>query len=90
MGREVEVADWIGYLPLQKIDDTAVVLHPLHHFCCPSWLPLVRWRGVSGPPHNLQRLRCSPGAMFLSLVAIIARYIAESRLTFLLFYSSCC
>lgn len=47
MGKEVlEVADWIGYLPLQKIDDTVVVLPPLLHFCYPSWLPLVR--GVEG------------------------------------------
>lgn len=57
MGKEVvEVADWIGYLPLQKIDDTVVVLPPLLHFCCPSWLPLVRGvEGVSLGLHTICR-----------------------------------
>lgn len=71
MGKEVvQVADWIGYLPLQKIDDTVVVLPPLL-FLLSLVAPTCQrgGGGVSGPPHNLQRLRCSPGAMFLSLVA---------------------
>lgn len=76
MGKEVvQVADWIGYLPLQKIDDTVVVLPPLLFLLSLVAPTCQRGGGVSLGLHTICRGSDAPRVpCFSPLLPIIARY----------------